>query len=1391
MKLLVYQDKRFVDLETGTSYPSAHAEPEGLVVGLTDQAHPLWCCVQEDLVIPEALRDNWSVGLARCNTTEELAASLQQLTREQFEYVLKTLPLHLLEDFTGLQWPLGFDGMVFEATLNRSHDLLQRQGITIHRVEAKSSSPLNFAHAQCINAHDVSDHVQAGASVGVQDVPVHPGVQQALQATLPKDGGLYLHQLQALNFIQRSFTEGFDVMLTTPTASGKTMAFLPGVAELLLQDPFATALFLYPLRALVQDQHEKIKGFCEQLPDLVAVQRYMQQDQLSDDKTRLLIATPDKINHNLTRKELRHFFRNLRVVVLDEAHVYKGVFGMNMAFLLRRLFRLCDRPPKVVVSSATLQNTVDFARKLTGRERFKVVGASSAPRHARYHYVAHDLPVSGNRPIQHYQKDFRELYRDIQGAHKALLFVPGRSDATQVVRALPQGPQFGGGVALYSGVKDFARILEQFKGEQKGQLAASTTSLEAGVDIGDLGVVGVVTFPSSRNTFKQMAGRAGRTDAGHVIYYPGTRPADQYYLQDWALNELLRNESDPVYLNTLNTRIMKSHLRRACFEAEKHMLPHGPALLGDFLPRNLMAVRQERIESEVQEAFEGPFDDAAPPPLRNIPGMPHFVVRTGGERDPNMTIAQLELSENDRDDFLLEKSTLYNAHREWAPENVVLRGERYYEVLDWVPKKVQQSGFVQDGVVIWVRDITDQLAPPDHNLLAHRNQQVLAEDLLGVEHYHVGMLEVTAKIAEEHHHKTLGAITARSGDGQVQTHMLTKRTLVLPQVSYQCPTTLKNSKVKLLGTQVRVQVVDSQEQPLRDLGVFAGTDLQRLGRYAMKWPAYGGDVPGMETWLVHARTGRLQGSVQMVEHQFDGRVPGRCSCGRETERIINWTGVPQDVPPVWYTHPVFSMVPRVFDTHLCEITFSHGSIQALRAVANALMKAAPAALEIDPGDLGFFASITHGEMRLTLYDTLEGGAGISLEIPQRLQGLLEHTRLLLKRSLQCRCEGLGCYACILPFDPVEIPLQPEAFPEELIAGLEVATLDVAAATLALPAPPSTGQPVFRKLFTELLEVWDKGDEKHLKSLFALRPFKVQVVTDLKEEDTHQKLSQFPAEVQKEMLRNVQCAVGKPYPQRMQHLVDDDSPDQLVLLGTRVVDVQAAHHLGVVSMLGSWGTQSRDALRAGPDLVVGEVGQVQDALCDPDPYRWPLEQPRDLAVKARAVRLTSESGMEHWTLCRYLPAKARRSLHALSSATNLALGFKYRAMSVQTIASWIHHHFPGHDVVTVPCRQAEPNRGLERLKVALKQLGHPCWEGLSWGEKATVSQKQAGGLAARLLNVEGAFVASSGPPLRLLLVDDVLTTGATLHEAQKVLLQHGHQVEVLAVATTLKLELEGP
>ncbi|AXG99635.1 DUF1998 domain-containing protein [Deinococcus wulumuqiensis] len=415
------------------------------------------------------------------------------------------------------------------------------------------------------------EEVQAARTVSAASLGWSPAVQRGFG--FPE---VYAHQADTYRLMHA----GKNVIITTPTASGKTGAFFPAVFERLEQKPQATALFVYPLVALGQDQRDKLRAFREKGAfgwDIGAFHGNSQPGEVFRPEVRMVTATPDKLHWSLDKPAVRDFLRRLEFVVLDEAHTYRGGFGSEVAGMLRRLLdlaRALGANPQVVLSTATIGNPAEFARELIGVEA-EQVGESGAARHGKRYYLADHR----GQPRRFWDS---VVSASIHHGLKVLAFFRGRSRAARLYSTYRGQSRFAPHVHLYmAGTSDREGRLSEFRRASSGVMFA-TNALEAGVDIGDLEVVIIDGYPGSRMAFRQMAGRAGRVAPGLVLYLPALneqgvpQPVDAFYSNLGNFRELLTGPLEKAVVEAGNPYLAPRHQARRNAEFRAAGLPALP-----------------------------------------------------------------------------------------------------------------------------------------------------------------------------------------------------------------------------------------------------------------------------------------------------------------------------------------------------------------------------------------------------------------------------------------------------------------------------------------------------------------------------------------------------------------------------------------------------------------------------------------------------------------------------------------------------------------------------------------------------------------------------------------------------------------------------------------------
>ena len=408
----------------------------------------------------------------------------------------------------------------------------------------------------------------------------------ALRAYLDgSDIRLYTHQARAIDLA----LDGKDVIICTPTASGKTLAFNVPVFETLLKDPKATALYLYPLKALANDQLKSLRQMDAALGTKASPAAYDGDTPQSSratirDKSRIIVSNPYAIHRYLAWNDRwRRFFSGLRYIIIDEAHTYRGVFGSNVAMLLRRLLRVVKRygaSPQFILSSATISNPQEHSKNLAGRD-FSVVATDGSGR-GRKEFLFWNPPVLAGQRASTHQETAALITTQLDYGLQTLCFTRSRRMAELIAvwaRDRDDGAHRKEIMPYRAGYlpEDRRRIENDFKA---GRLRAvtSTNALEVGIDIGSLDSVIISGYPGTRISTWQQAGRAGRgRDDSLVTLVAFDDPIDQYYMKH--PQQFFGGRNEEAIVDLRNPYILMGHVM--CASAEMPLTINDYAYFGD------------------------------------------------------------------------------------------------------------------------------------------------------------------------------------------------------------------------------------------------------------------------------------------------------------------------------------------------------------------------------------------------------------------------------------------------------------------------------------------------------------------------------------------------------------------------------------------------------------------------------------------------------------------------------------------------------------------------------------------------------------------------------------------------------------------------------------------
>ncbi len=442
-------------------------------------------------------------------------------------------------------------------------------------------------HEQALQGADDDPHVTAVRRldpVEARYAPFPDTLDHRLIAALRKRGidQLYSHQAEAIAHA----TSGRNVVTVTPTASGKTLCYNVPVMDAILKDSSTRALYLFPTKALAQDQLAEL----HQLAELLGVEGggeigvFTYDGDTPQDARRairgrahVVLSNPDMVHSGILPHHPRwaKLFENLKYIVIDELHAYRGVFGSHLANILRRLHRVCRHygsNPVFICSSATIANPRDLAEKLVGAP-FELVEQSGAPRGEKYFIFVNPPVVNAQLGIRRsYLAETRRVAIEfLKRGLQIIVFAQSRLSTeiltTYLKDAFAGPPGAAEVVRGYRGGYLPLRRREIERGLREGSVrcVVSTSALELGIDIGALDVTVMAGYPGTIAATWQRAGRAGRRSGrSAAVLVASSAPIDQFV----ARNPDYFFEASPEHalVNPDNLHILLAHVKCAAFE---------------------------------------------------------------------------------------------------------------------------------------------------------------------------------------------------------------------------------------------------------------------------------------------------------------------------------------------------------------------------------------------------------------------------------------------------------------------------------------------------------------------------------------------------------------------------------------------------------------------------------------------------------------------------------------------------------------------------------------------------------------------------------------------------------------------------------------------------------
>ncbi len=493
---------------------------------------------------------------------------------------------------------------------------------------------------------------------------VNGGLQDVVQGTLDALGinELYCHQATSINEIR----DGHSIVIITGTASGKTLCYTIPVLEALVTDPKSTMLFIYPTKALAQDQARGLNKFQEngdQIPFMAGTYDGDTPQNLRRrlrDGGNIILTNPDMLHQGILPQHTRwsRFFTNLRYIVIDEVHAYRGVFGSHLANVMRRLNRICQHygsTPQFICTSATIANPQQHAERVCGVP-MHLIDNDGAPRGPKRFVLWNPPPLTSQGPTNwRIGGDRRSPLGEaiqlmtalVKERIQTIAFVRTRLASELIFRGcrerlLPVSRRLADAVHAYRGgyLPEQRREIESklSSGEILG--VSSTNALELGIDIGSLEVCILVGYPGTIASLWQQSGRAGRGgEASLVILLAQNAPMDQYLMAHTQY--LFAQNPENAVVDPDNPHIVVGHLK--CAANELPLSEEAAEQFGPYAAVVLEVLEEDQLVSHIDGNWYWSSSEypSANVNLRNIAGPVYTIEDSSSEEHVIGTIDEI------------------------------------------------------------------------------------------------------------------------------------------------------------------------------------------------------------------------------------------------------------------------------------------------------------------------------------------------------------------------------------------------------------------------------------------------------------------------------------------------------------------------------------------------------------------------------------------------------------------------------------------------------------------------------------------------------------------------------------------------------------------------------
>ncbi|UJF35969.1 DEAD/DEAH box helicase [Paenibacillus hexagrammi] len=435
--------------------------------------------------------------------------------------------------------------------------------------------------------------------------PIPDSVDERIKAALQKRGisELYSHQHTAYETLQK----GESMVAVTPTASGKTLCYNLPVLQAVAQDATSRALYLFPTKALAQDQKSELNEIIQEMGIDIKSFTYDGDTspairQIVRTAGHIVITNPDMLHSAILPHHTKwvSLFENLKYIVIDELHTYRGVFGSHVANVIRRLKRICKfygSNPVFICTSATIANPKELAEQLTGSP-MRLINDNGAPR-GRKHFVFYNPPIV-NKPLNIRKSatvEVNSLAKEfLKNKIQTIVFARSRVRVEIILSHIQELVKHDIGAKSIRGYRGGylpKQRREIERGLREGEIlgVVSTNALELGVDIGQLQVCIMTGYPGSVASTWQQAGRAGRRHGeALILMVASSTPIDQYVVQN--PDYFFERSPESARINPENLIILVDHLKCAAYE-----LPFQER--EEFGPLDVLDIMEYLVEEKV------------------------------------------------------------------------------------------------------------------------------------------------------------------------------------------------------------------------------------------------------------------------------------------------------------------------------------------------------------------------------------------------------------------------------------------------------------------------------------------------------------------------------------------------------------------------------------------------------------------------------------------------------------------------------------------------------------------------------------------------------------------------------------------------------------------------